>query len=78
MRYISILIMLIFHACTQVTPPCVNEDKIDPDVFCTMEYKPVCGCDEVTYGNECEAEKWGVTRWKEGECEHPETERVNK
>jgi hypothetical protein len=47
---------------------CIDKSKIDPNGVCTMEYRPVCGCDDKTYSNACMAEKSGVTRWVEGEC----------
>lgn len=37
--------------------------------FCTEEYNPVCGCDDVTYGNACAANSAGVSVASEGECE---------
>lgn len=35
---------------------------------CILVYKPVCGCNNKTYGNACEAESKGITKYTEGEC----------
>ena len=35
---------------------------------CTAEYMPVCGCDDITYGNSCEASNNGLILWDEGPC----------
>lgn len=38
---------------------------------CTMDYSPVCGCDDKTYSNACSAHSKGVSVASEGECAAP-------
>lgn len=40
-----------------------------PPPACPTVYDPVCGCDEVTYGNACEADAAGVSIRHPGACE---------
>ena len=37
-------------------------------VRCTPDGKPVCGCNNVTYGSACEAQCAGVTAFTYGAC----------
>lgn len=36
--------------------------------ICTKEYKPVCGCDDKTYGNACVAGQAGASVKHDGPC----------
>ena len=67
-KLVSLILILgicIFSSCEE-KEKCV--EKINPDCICTMQYDPVCGCNNKTYGNSCMAICSGIEEFTNGEC----------
>ena len=55
---------------TQTNNECIDEESVvmlDPN-DCDPTYSPVCGCNDMTYVNQCAADNSGVTRSLPGNC----------
>jgi hypothetical protein len=74
MRKLFYVFLIICASCKDED---VNEmsgdDCIDPNRWGVIEgcykiYDPVCGCNAVTYGNDCEVKMAGVVTWSKGKC----------
>jgi hypothetical protein len=69
LRSVLFLVFPVLLACmTFACKPAGCVEKIKPDCVCTMEYDPVCGCNNKTYGNACAAECASITSYVKGPC----------
>ena len=67
--YSLLLFLVIFGLISTSFSQCINPAQIDSTVMCPMNYDPVCGCNGITYSNNCIAQFYGgVTSWTPGEC----------
>jgi len=62
------LTTLALLSCEKDDLPSDCVEKTNPDVGCTKQYDPVCGCNNKTYGNACLAEGAGIRVVAQGEC----------
>lgn len=63
---ISLLSLMSFGCEKSVSADCVANPK--EDCVCIEIYKPVCGCDDITYSNACFAACSGIAVVSEGMC----------
>jgi NAD(P)H-nitrite reductase large subunit len=75
--FLPLLIIGLFlsiSACnTSRETTCIDSTKINKEALCAEIYEPVCGCNNVTYGNACRAMNEGVTSYTKGECNQNKT-----
>lgn len=54
--------------CEDNPDDCIDASQINSDSVCITTVYPVCGCDGMTYSNQCFAFIAGVTNWSYGAC----------
>ncbi|WP_287060994.1 hypothetical protein, partial [Algoriphagus sp.] len=71
LSFISAICVLLFSAfqCDEELPPdCYDSRLVKDTAACYQIYAPVCGCNGITYGNDCEARSRGITSFTQGTC----------
>jgi len=69
MKHLSVILLFLATMCQKADEEtCLIDRPEETDVVCIAIYQPVCGCDKVTYDNDCYANASGVSSWVVGEC----------
>ncbi len=70
MKKIAVLILLALTGCARNTASTDCQERASDGRACTMQYDPVCGCNNKTYGNACQAESVGIKKYTPGACKN--------
>lgn len=68
--FILTFISFLFASCSKSVTEITCEEKLDSNCVCTLQYDPVCGCNNVTYGNACQAGCANIEVVSKGECKN--------
>lgn len=71
-QILTSLFILLMWMSIGMTSSCSSKKCIErpiADCVCTLQYDPVCGCNNKTYSNACAAECAGIKVYQKGPCE---------
>lgn len=60
-------LLFVVTMCGKDADDCLTNAP-NPTVVCIEIYAPVCGCNNITYSNDCYAGSSGISSWTEGAC----------
>ena len=73
MKKILVILSIFFFNCEaeeELEKIECKESDYRLSIGCIADYNPVCGCNNKTYYNECEANAWVIGIIKVGECDN--------
>ena len=65
--FISFVISLC--GAFRLNAQCIDSSMVQPGAYCDPQWIPVCGCDGITYRNDCFSRINGLTSWNYGICD---------